>query len=226
MCPRRAFTLTELLVLILLFGLLLILLIPAFVRARQGSRIDANNTRLRGIHLGFVQTAQASQQTFAGLGGDIGYLGDIDSRLASTRMWLLLKNNLLTPEWIISPLDTGKIEASIALTTANFSYALLDISPDAPNRVNEWAATANRHGAVVSDRSKAIVPPGDSLTTTSLHVTTTTIDSRDWRGGVAWNDNHVTFEFDGIMPTRYGTLNTVEDDIFVDIKGDGLMCYN
>ena len=144
----------------------------------------------------------------------------------------MLENHYFTPEFIISPLESAKsavtkgADGSHTLVTSNFSYAMLDISKGARARVHEWAATANSEGAVISDRSKAIVPAGDSLDTTSLHVNTTAHSSEAWQGGVAWNDNHVTFEEDGFMKTRYGTLPTDRDDIFVDAGGDGLMGYD
>ena len=196
------------------------ILLPSLGAARQNAQRMENNTRLRGIHQGCVQYAQGNQQKFPGLAGDLEDPAITNPRWTSTRFSILWHNNYFTADFIISPLEQ-LVEANTVVTTDNFSYSMLEIAQGQSSRINEWGATANSEGAVISDRSNAIDP---ALSTTSIHVTTSSASSNNWRGGVAWNDNHVTFETSGVLErTRYHTMPTTDDDLFVDTGGDGYM---
>lgn len=185
--------------------------------------MDAN-ARLRGVHQGMVQYAQNNKQAFPGGGADPSIYPDRNFATASERFRLLLDANLFVGEYIISPLEASKTNWTTGpVTTANFSYALLDIAPDG-KRAKEWGNfRANSLAAMATDRSKAIDP---TLSTTSVHVSATTNAAKDWRGCVAWNDNHVSFETDTVVKTRYDNLTTKQDDLFVEQSGDGLMRYD
>ncbi len=221
MTKKKAFTLIELLVVISIIALLIGILLPALGAARRNAQRMENNTRLRGIHQGCVQYAQGNDQKFPGLGGDL--VNEPNPRKTSGRFLIMLDANYFTPDFIISPLEQ-LTESSTTITTDNFSYTFLEIGGTANMRMNEWSATANSEGAVISDRSKLL---DANLATTSIHVTSETTASADWRGGVAWNDNHITFETTGVLErTRYHTLTTTNDDIFVDVSGEGLMKWN
>ena len=204
--------------------LLLGILLPALGSARRNVQRMGNNTRLRGIHQSCVQYAQGNERKFPGLGDDLDQYGDA-GRKTSKRFEILKNNNYFTPDFIISPFAQLH-EASTVVTTENFSYAMLQILGTDTPRVNEWPATANSEGAVISDRSRAIDP---LMSTTSIHVTGKTTDSTNWRGGVAWNDNHVAFETNGILErTRCRTMSMGTppgDNIFVD-GGNGFMVWN
>ena len=203
---RSGFTLPELIVTVVLFVLVSAMLIPAMSHVRHMARVEQSNEHLRDLHQGIASPRRGDHQPLVNIS-------------PSDRYNFSLHRHLIRAGSMISPLDTDKALATkdasgrYAVTTANFSYAMLDITPrakypDARYRRGEWKgetafSTPSSQAAMLVDRSLAIVPPGDSLETTSLHVTTTTTDSLDWRGGVCWKDNHVTFELDGIMTTQY-----------------------
>jgi len=63
-------------------------------------------------------------------------------------------------------------------------------------------------------------------TTTSIHVSTTTDDAKDWNGNIAWNDNHVTFETTAVFPVgtiKIGTIGNDQDEDIFRADASGVM---
>ena len=232
MATKRAFTFIELLTIMSLVALLIVILVPSFAARRISNRRMPNNTRLRGIHQGAIQYAQGNSQKYPGLGADYDAppfgLAQADVFHGTARMLILWQNNYFTADFMISPLES-LAEASTTISTSNYSYSPLKLTNpgnnptgDAKARNDEWAATSNSEAPVITDRSIVDDP---TMNTTSVHVTTTTSASSAWRGGVVWNDNHVTFETSGICArTRYGDGDPVtDDDLFDASNNDGRM---
>lgn len=164
--------------------------------------------------------------------------GARDGRDTSQRFSLLLLQNFLTGEFIVSPAEAKKIWTQGTLTTANYSYAMLDL-PQPPTfatatmtqpapldgRLKEWSSTINTLAPVLSDRSMVIDP---TMKTTSLWVTSTNSSSpTNWCGTVAWNDNHLSFETSSTLKkTRYGQTDNTDDDLFTATgDADAFMSY-
>ena len=201
------------------------ILLPAIGGRHGGAQRMENSTRVRGIQQGMFQYAQGNSQKYPGLGKDEALPGH---RTASRRLEIMIQGNFFTAEYAISPNESGKTPNSALHTSPNgphndptdhFSYALLEIWPDATGRVAEWASTANSEAAVVFDRETAGAAGSGAR---SIHSTT------DWRGSVAYNDNHVFFETSNILErTRYGdTLNEraadrAVDDLWADRNAGG-----
>ncbi|MFA9478628.1 type II secretion system protein [Phycisphaerales bacterium AB-hyl4] len=224
MRTNKGFTLIELLVVISIIALLIGILLPALGAARATARRMQSNTQIRGIHQAMVMFAQSNRSNFPGLSGQTGILdtgngvttGDFraneDGDHPATRFAILLNGNFFTPEYIISPSDTGKDEADGDDTDNNvgidnYSYAMLDIRDgESPQRSREWSETLNTEAVAVSDRAKG--GPGNDIY--SVH---TRDGSGDWRGGVARNDNSVSFETTHVLRTRFGSgpLNADND---------------
>jgi prepilin-type N-terminal cleavage/methylation domain-containing protein len=228
MLRKKAFTLIELLVVISIIALLIGILLPALGAARRTARQMQNSTQVRGIQTAFVLYAQGNNNFYPGFNGTdvagengvaLPATGNTDGAQASTRLAICLYGNYFTGDYEISPVEVKNVWTTGIITTANFSYNLLQIGNTATTgatidsgRRAEWSNTINTQGNVLADRSKRT---DATLVTTSLYVTTTTTNVTDWRGSVGWNDNHVTFETTSSpVTTKYGVATNNTDDIF------------
>ncbi|MEX0774494.1 MAG: type II secretion system protein [Phycisphaeraceae bacterium] len=275
MTRKRAFTLIELLVVISIIALLIGILLPALGAARRTARQMQNSTQVRGINQGCILYAQGNSEWYPGVNGSTGGVtaNGVSSLATSSSAWgyaansgatvttriaILLNGNYFTPEYAISPSETvtaiAKPVSGTALTACSAtagctSYAMLDIDTTG-NRLQEWKATTNTQGAVVSDRGKTAGAAGTAgaqgaLPYASIHVSSgglaTGNNGADWRGSVGWNDNHVEFMTTANMTaTKYGsTTNTpattaAGDNLFTnEADGSGMttnanafMAYN
>ena len=226
---KKAFTLIELLVVISIIALLIGILLPTLGAARKTALRMKSNARVRGILAACIQYAQSNDEAYPGLNKDEAtYAADFDT--TTRRMQLLLDGQFFTAEYAVSPAETGKtacsqLGAATLTGTDHFSYSMLQItdSTNDAGRRNEWAATLNSEAPVVYDRETAGAVGTDAR---SIHSDT------DWRGSVAYNDNHTNFNTNNINQeeTRFGnTANAVNsDDLFVDDNSgnDAMADYN
>ncbi len=218
---RRAFALTDLLA--SLAALAALLSVTAVTLADNGTDRDRrqNATQLRGIHQGMVTWANSNKDFFPGMNSrgniienspeDTGNSGNGDT--AEARYWLMIYGDFFTPEYALNPVDTRAVGAVSpqrgpmgAVTYDNYSYAMLDIAGDAPNRHSEWSQTLNPQAIVLSDRNCSDLNEEEPFSVW---------DEEAWAGHILWNDNHVEFSADSIQETRYGS-----GDLNVDDNGD------
>ncbi|MEX0886120.1 MAG: prepilin-type N-terminal cleavage/methylation domain-containing protein [Phycisphaeraceae bacterium] len=132
------------------------------------------------------------------------------------RYALLLDGDYFSADYIISPSEARGVWDTVGgpqeLDGANdeiaYSYGMLEIwkgdsgtaefaNQARSQRRTEWGETLKTRAAVVSDR--AIYDDDSDIY--SIH---TQEGSNDWRGGIAWNDNHVGFETSHRQDTQYG----------------------
>ena len=225
---QRGISLMDIIALVALMGLLFVIIFaivlppPLGGRRGGGGRRMQNATQVRGIQQGMVLYAQGNKNYYPGFdkhgnnqifASNVAKVpdflaADFSSTNPTAAVYALLMNgSYFTPEYAISPLEPNKVKAtpgSTPITTANYSYALLSVAdPTADKgRREEWTDTNNSQTPIAGDRSKAIDP---TMTTTSIHVQTTSTAPTDWQGNVVWNDNHVTFE-----TTALFTGNTIK----------------
>jgi prepilin-type N-terminal cleavage/methylation domain-containing protein len=221
---KRAFTLIELLVVISIIALLIGILLPALGAARRTARQMQNSTQVRGIHSGLVLFSQGNNTYYPAI-NTIG--GLIASDSVEFRFQELLDDNYFTGEYIISPSETKTASTSTpkAITTDNYSYALLELDFGASNRRNEWRDTSNSEAAVISDRAKKNGANATAIKSVHTNPSVTTVN--EWRGSVGFNDNHVTFEAThDNLNLQYGDDNRSNDNLFSDSSSsDALMIY-
>ena len=178
-----------------------------------------NSSQPRGIHSGLVLFSQGNNGYYPGIDKDGNRMEDYSVEF---RFQELLDDNYFTGEYLISPSETKTARESGTLTTANFSYAMLNLSNRNASRFNEWKDTSNDEAVVLSDRG---VAHGTDYIR-SVHTKRQT-GTHDWRGSVAFNDNHVTFEAThNNLTTVYGegeTQQTFENDNLFDTTGASMV---
>ena len=234
--PRTTygFTLIELLVVISIIALLIGILLPALGAARRTARQMQNNTQVRGIHQAMVMYSQSNKTYFPGLlssGNGFVAAADITDGTSGTtgngsevepRFAILLDGNYFTGEYAISPAETKTEWTTGGVQTVNYSYAMHEINGDGTTALStggasrevmreEWRDTLNTEAAIVSDR----LFDGTFNNPTTYTSIWTSDSPGDWRGTVAWNDNHVEFSTTAILETaKYGKVRTEDDRLF------------
>ncbi|MFW6060059.1 MAG: hypothetical protein ACODAQ_07740, partial [Phycisphaeraceae bacterium] len=165
----------------------------------------------------------------------------IDGRRPAVRFGLMLDENLYSGDYIISPLESnpegfGSPREAYTpgmgeFTTRHHSYAMLALTDENSGqtgseqaRMSEWSETLNADAAVVSARNTG----GNA--TTQVSSLATQKDSGQFRGGVAWNDNHVGTENTMHVDTKYASNDPVDNDNLFSTSTapvrDALMTYN
>jgi len=221
---RHGLTLVELIVVISIVVFLIGVMLPVLSSARERPRTYPRMTQTRGIHSGLVLFAQGNNGYYPGLNAygepAISVNGDGPFTTAN-RLRELLDDNYFTGEYIISPSETKTAFTGEGnLTVDHYSYALLAIDGSGARR-SEWRETTNAQAPIISDRA---ILNGSILQ--SVH-TIAAGKNEPWRGNVAWNDNHVTFESTTRLDTSLDTSSFIDDHLFVAASpDDAAMTYN
>jgi hypothetical protein len=234
----------EVVLLLIIVGLVIAILLPVLGLSRRTYRGIQSSTQLRGIQGSLVLFAQGNNNFYPGFNGhdftsfstSVGWSqGAQDGRDVSQRFALLLLQNFFSGEYTISPVEIKIVWTQGTVSRANYSFAMLELPlppAQSPNltqalsptgRLREWSSTINSQAPIVSDRSSVQDP---ALKGASVWVLGSTKPS-DWRGTVAWNDNHESFERSPTLSkTRLGTMINHNDDLFTATSdADAMMSY-
>jgi len=209
---HHAFTLTDLLAATAAVAVLLTLTAATLAEDETIRQKMQNSTQLRGIHQGMFVYANSNREFFPGMDSRGRMVENSDDTTGNSgagdtteaRLWILMEGDFFTPEYAIAPVDRRAVplatpeDAGAPLTPVtfdNYSYAMLDIDADAVNRRAEWTQSTNSQAVVMSDRNCSDINEQDPFSIW---------EDGEWQGGVLWNDNHVAFETDHVLETRYG----------------------
>lgn len=236
MRQTRAFTLIELLVVISIIALLIGLLLPALNAARKAAQRAENSSRIRGIHQNMVIFSNGNNGNYPGLKSNGTLIRNTQAdremygimfgvghgRQTRIRMAVLLNNNYVTADYVVSPGETLTQWEGPHQTVSvdSYSYAMLTLGGQTGQnttgalypwvRNNDWKDTANADAVVISDRNVAMDGVGNNAAESDADGVKDKVQSiwtttpGDWRGHVGWNDNHVTFETNCLLTkTRY-----------------------
>ena len=210
MSTRRAFTLVDVLAVVTFLMLVIAFILPMLNFNRRSASGLQRSTQMRGIHTAMVLYSQGNNTYYPGFDAQGNRLEDYSTEY---RFQLMLDEKYFTGEYIISPAENkiALTKTGIKPTTENYSYALLNLCVLDSPRIAEWKDVSNPKAAVASDRAVALNDTGDIK---SVHTNQSPDGGSEWRGSVAWNDNHVTFEATHILATQYGDQSTKVDNLF------------
>lgn len=217
---RHAFTLTDLLATTASVAILLTLTAATLADDEPTEKQLQNITQLRGLHQGLVTYGNSNKEFFPGLdnrgnilenGPDTGTSGD--GSTAEARFWIMLSEQYVTPEYVLSPMEDiwqnawdPQPNEITPVTYQNYSYAMLDLNMNAPGRMAEWMINMNPKAIQVSDRNCSDLNEQEPFSIWNDEA---------WHGAALWSDNHVTFAESQVFETRYGN-----GELNVDANGD------
>ena len=230
--PRRAFTLTDLLVVLGIVAVLVGVGLPVLVAMRRNAWRETSTTQLRGMHQGMVTFTQSSKYSsstfyFPGLAGGGAAASAVRSKdynapavtsdatlIASGLVWMMVFL-YFDPGYAISPGETSSLIRPAAgggatVTTRNTSYAWLNVAdvydPD-PARMVPHLIGPGRAPAL-PEWSETLNADAIVLGDRASDNGTASIWSADrWTGTVVRNDNSTAFpDTDTFTGLSYGNV--------------------
>lgn len=186
------------------------LILPALGHARRSARGMKSTTQVRGILQGLITNASDNNNYCAGLDRN----GEPIDLTVEGRFQIMLESNTFSGEYIISPSESKTAWTTGPVTTANYSFAMLDISEDNDRR-SEWGQSYNGEAVLLSDRNTGTsTKPSDVM---SVHTDT----PGSWAGRIGCGDGSAPFVKDVYLTTRYGqSPGYKRDHIFEQTAGD------
>jgi len=238
----RAFTLIELLVVISIIALLVAILLPVLGEANRQAQIMQNATHHRGIHQAFVMYGDTNDGMYPGLekgeakngllpasrGGKPTSSARKPGQWPSTRFAIIVDEELVSPDYVISPADpypreawsfgkTGKDSSNTAFDWRNFSYAVEEWhgGTTGMNRYKVAAGNVDHMGSqtpMIADR--IIVVLGQDYEDPDAYIGLYSKSPGAFTMGLAWNDGHTTIENSTIVDTEFGKYRNEDDNIY------------
>ena len=223
MQTRRAFTLTELIVVIPAVALMILLVLSCGRKHHGGGGIMKNSTLTRSLVQAMMTHASSNKDILPGRGkngevpaSQIEY-SDLGGHSVEGRYAILLENALIDSPVMLSPGDNRNTPwtAPNMVTAENYSYALLELETSAPRQQTWDGGNVSSTNPLVCDRlTSTITPNGRNRHTYKSYWSAT---NQAWLGSVGYGDAHAEYEDDPfVADTRFSDLTCAEDDLFHD----------
>jgi hypothetical protein len=200
-----------------------VLLVGVLGTARdQGSRTMKNTTQVRGITQGLITYGSGNKEYYPGLNSK----GEVMDVSVEHRFRVMMGENYFTGDYAISPLETKTAWTTGAVSSDNYSYAMLQVDGEAGKKVSagrgdEWRQTINTQAVVLTDRN---IGSDAGANIQSIH----TPSPGSWQGSVGRNDGSAAFETTHLLDTRYGKTGplNIDDNLFESAgMDDAFMIY-
>ncbi len=211
---------------ILLFLLIASLILAALGSVRRSVRDGKLSAQVRGIVQGMATYAGDHNERFPGTDSKGFLLRDVDGDSADWmpltkhggtiegRFWLMLNNNNFSGDYIISNAETKTTWTTGEVSSAHYSYAMLNIhsdgnalasdvvQPDQSARAREWKATVDARAVLLSDRARI---PGGKIGDNydKIYSIYTSEEEQVWAGNVAFGDGSAGFITDTLVDTYW-----------------------
>ena len=125
----------DVMIVLIIILVLVCVVLPWLYTARRRARIMQNGTQVRGIQGSYALFANGNNGYYPGFNGkDFNFIppkgwmqGKPDGQLDAQRMALMLENSFYTGDYYISPQEVKKPWITGLVTTANYSYAALQL---------------------------------------------------------------------------------------------------
>ncbi len=222
--------------------LTLALLLPALANAPAQNPELQNTTQVRRIAQSLVIYAGTNKEKMPGVNSK-GYILQDDGTdnsltgrsghggTVEARFWLLLDSNMFSGEYAISPAETKTVWTTGQVTSANYSYALLNIHsvkdtppndktrPDQSGRAREWKQTISTQAVLIADRARI---PGGHIGDNydKIYSVHTSEDDAEWAGSVGRGDGSASFDYQDTQDTKYGAAPTIQADRLFSLDQD------
>ena len=237
----RGYTLTELIVTLAVVALIFAAVWPMLVHSRRQGYDPRASNHVRGIIQGCINFSPGNNEWYPGFTGrgeedttpllpkgNAQYGTNVTGHHPAYRYAVMLQHSYFAPYYAINYADVNPTKAPIELqsgtpiTSDHYSFAMLRTDNAlGSGRTREWRATTNSKAVVVSDRN--ISPWAGSM---AMSIQSASGGPNRWSGAVGYNDNHVVYETNNVLPTGYDRWDSPDkiesevpaDDLFADDK--------
>ena len=228
MQTRRAFTLTELIVVIPMIALIFVVVLPLLYANQKSGCAVSGSYGVRAIVQAMMIHASSNTDILPGrskngeIPASLIKYSNLGGHSVEGRYAIMLEEALIDSPVMLSWGDSPNRPwtAPNMVTTSNYSFALLELETSTP-RQKTWDSVHNPSTIPLAcDRLISMATPrGPNHASCKSYWSST---NQAWFGFVGYGDAHVEFEDDPFIDdTRFWAQSCRSDDLFFDEGGAG-----